>query len=326
MKHVQLAVTMLRYRAALMLWMFFLTGIARHGQLTGMRWSYAVGLLALGASYVAATSVNDICDQDVDAVNHPNRPDRPLVSGHASVRDLWTIHIAAAVVVLGCGLALGATAFLVVSLSLIINLVYSMSPVRLSRRTFLAPLILCIAYVLLPYWLGVAVAGQTLTAGDGLLLAAFMVLFLGRINLKDFRDRTGDARYGKPTFVLRYGKRAAWLVSITAALIGNLLLLAALSADWWAIVAVEVQMAAGLFALVMLKQVETAIEELFAIGLAARMANGVLLTVLALLTMTALQAPAVHTALLLLSIAAISCVTFVSLSTRREEVIRAFRG
>jgi hypothetical protein len=81
----------------------------------------------------------------------------------------------------------------------------------------LAPLGLCIAYVLLPYWLGVVVAGQTLTAGDALLLAAFMVLFLGCINLKDFRDRAGDARYGKPTFVLRYGKRAAWLVSITAA-------------------------------------------------------------------------------------------------------------
>jgi len=326
MKLVRLALTMLRYRAALMLWMFFFTGIARHGQLTNMRWSYAVGLLALGASYVAATSVNDICDQDVDAINHPNRPDRPLISGRASVRDLWTIHIAAAAVVLGSGLALGPSALLVVSLSLIINLTYSMSPVRLSRRTFLAPFILSVAYVLLPYWLGVAVAGQTLTAGDGLLLAAFMVLFLGRINLKDFRDRSGDARYGKPTLVLRYGKHAAWLVSITAALIGNLLLVAALSAEWWAIAAVEVQMAAGLAALVMLRRVQTELEELFAIGLAARMANGVLLTVLAFLTMTALRAPALHTALLVLTMAAISCVTFFSLSSRREEVIRAYRG
>jgi 4-hydroxybenzoate polyprenyltransferase len=326
MKHVGLALTMLRYRAALMLWMFFFTGIARHGQLTSMRWSYAIGLLALGASYVAATSINDVCDQDVDAVNHPNRPDRPLISGRASVRDLWTIHIAAAVVVVACGLALGRAALLVVGLSLIIDHIYSMSPVRLSRRTFLAPFTLSIAYVLLPYWLGVVVAGQALTAGDALLLAAFMVLFLGRINLKDFRDRVGDARYGKPTFVLRYGKRAAWRVSITAALVGNLLLLAALSADWWAIAAIEVQMAAGFVALLMLRQVETEVEELFAIGLAARMANGVLLTVLALLTMTGLRAPAIHTAVLLVMMAAISWVTFLSLTTRREEVIRAFRG
>jgi 4-hydroxybenzoate polyprenyltransferase len=326
MKHVRLALTMLRYRAALMLWMFFFTGIARHGQLTSMRWSYAVGLLALGASYVAATSINDICDQDVDAVNHPNRPDRPLISGRASVRDLWTIHIGAAIVVVGCGLALGPAALLVVGLSLLIDHIYSMSPIRLSRRTFLAPLVLSVAYVLLPYWLGVVAAGQTLTAGDSLLLAAFMVLFLGRINLKDFRDRAGDARYGKPTFVLRYGKHSAWLISFTAALVGNMLLLAALSADWWAIVAVEVQVAAGLMALLMLRQVETEAEELFAIGLAAHMANGVLLTVLAFLTMTGLRAPAAHTAPLLLTIAAISCVSFVSLTTRREEVIRAFRG
>jgi 4-hydroxybenzoate polyprenyltransferase len=326
MKHIGLALTMLRYRAALMLWMFFFTGIARHAQLTSMHWSYAVGLVALGASYVAATSVNDICDQDVDAINHPNRPDRPLISGRASARDLWMIHLAASVVVLGCGLALGPTALLVLSLSLIINHIYSVSPVRLSRRTFLAPLVLCIAYVLLPYWLGVAASGQTLATGDAFLLAAFMVLFLGRINLKDFRDRTGDARYGKPTFVLRYGKHAAWLVSFTAVLVGNLLLVAALAADWWAIAAIEVQMAAGLVALVMLRQVETEAEELFAIGLAARMANGVLLTVLALLTMNGLRAPAVHSALLLMVMATASCVTFLSFTTRREEVIRAFRG
>lgn len=326
MKHVALALTMLRYRAALMLWMFFLTGIARHGQLTSMRWSYGIGLLALGASYVAATSINDICDQDVDAVNHPNRPDRPLVSGRASVRDLWTIHVAAAGVVIGCGLALGPTALVIVSMSLIIDHVYSMSPVRLSRRTLLAPFVLCIAYVLLPYWLGVASAGQSLTGGDAVLLAAFMVLFLGRINLKDFRDRVGDARYAKPTFVLRYGKRAACFVSITAALLGNLLLIAALAADWWAVVAIEVPMVAGLVALLMLRQAGTAVAELFAIGLAARMANGVLLTVLALLTMDGLRAPAIHTALILAAMAAISCVTFFSLTTRREDVIRAYRG
>jgi hypothetical protein len=76
----------------------------------------------------------------------------------------------------------------------------------------------------------------------------------------------------------------------------------------------------------MLGQVETEVEELFAIGLAARMANGVLPTVLALLTMTGLRAPAIHTALLLLIMAAISCVTFLSLTTRREEVSRAFHG
>ena len=326
MKYFRLGLTMLRYRAAVMLWMFFFTGIARTGQLTGMRWSYLLGLLALGASYVAATSVNDICDQDVDAINHPNRADRPLVSGRASVRDLWTINIASAVIVVGCGVVLGPPALLVMALSLIINLTYSMPPVRLSRRTFLAPLILCVAYVFLPYWLGVISAGQVLAAGDIPLVAAFMVLFLARINLKDFRDRAGDARYGKPTFVLRYGKRAACVVSIAAAFFGNVLLLVALTPEWWALAAIEVQMAAGLYALLMLWQVNGEVEELFAIGLAARMANGVLLSVLALLTMNALHASATDTSVLLAMIAGISCSSFLSLAKNREEIIRAYRG
>jgi 4-hydroxybenzoate polyprenyltransferase len=221
---------------------------------------------------------------------------------------------------------LGLPALLIMGLSLVINMIYSMPPVRLSRRTFLAPLILCVAYVLLPYWLGVVAAGQALTSGDIPLLAAFMVLFLARINLKDFRDRAGDARFGKPTFVLRYGKRAACAVSITAALTGNALLLVALAPEWWALAAIEVQMAAGLYALLMLWRVDGQIDELFAIGLAARMANGVLLSVLALLTMHALGAAPTDIALLLLLIAGVSCSSFVSLATRREEIIRAYRG
>ena len=40
--------------------------------------------LALAASYVAATSVNDIADADVDRINHPGDRARPLVTGDAS--------------------------------------------------------------------------------------------------------------------------------------------------------------------------------------------------------------------------------------------------
>ena len=47
---------------------------------------------------------------------------------------------------------------------------------------------------------------QRLTIHDGLLAASLMAFVLARINLKDFRDRTGDALYGRPTFLLRFGR------------------------------------------------------------------------------------------------------------------------
>jgi 4-hydroxybenzoate polyprenyltransferase len=60
-------------------------------------------------------------------------------------------------------------------------------------------------------------------------MAALYLLFAGRIVLKDFRDRVGDAAYGKPTFLLLYGKRATCLVSAGAICAGDALLVAALA-------------------------------------------------------------------------------------------------
>ena len=51
------------------------------------------------------------------------------------------------------------------------------------------------------------------------------MLFVARIVLKDFRDREGDALYGKPTLLLRFGKDATCAVSLAALLAGNCLLL-----------------------------------------------------------------------------------------------------
>ena len=89
---------------ALMIWLFFLLALARGGGLDGFRWGVVWGLAALGASYVAATSVNDVADRDIDTVNHPADRGRPLVTGEATERDLRRLHVGSA------GLALAASA------------------------------------------------------------------------------------------------------------------------------------------------------------------------------------------------------------------------
>ncbi len=76
----RLAWTMLRYRVASMLWLFMLLGAAVRGGLDHVGWPHALAAIALAASYVAATSLNDVADEDVDRINHPGDAARPLVA------------------------------------------------------------------------------------------------------------------------------------------------------------------------------------------------------------------------------------------------------
>ncbi len=73
-----------------------LLGAAWPGRAAGVLRSICSGRRSRSAaSYVAATSVNDIADADVDRINHPGDRARPLVTGDASERDLWRLHLLA---------------------------------------------------------------------------------------------------------------------------------------------------------------------------------------------------------------------------------------
>jgi 4-hydroxybenzoate polyprenyltransferase len=87
MRTTTLFLRMLRWRVAVTLWFFLLIGAAAQGPLRpGI--ALLVAVASLSASYVVATTVNDIAGRDVDRINHPRDPGRPLVTGSASVRDL----------------------------------------------------------------------------------------------------------------------------------------------------------------------------------------------------------------------------------------------
>lgn len=68
----RLALDMLRYRVAVMMWLFMLLGAAYH-RVDGWPLDELLALtVALAASYIAATTVNDISDEEIDKVNHPS--------------------------------------------------------------------------------------------------------------------------------------------------------------------------------------------------------------------------------------------------------------
>lgn len=326
MRHAHLAVLMLRYRVASMIWMFMLLGAAAHGGLEQPTWRPALAALALAATYVAATTANDVADREIDLVNHPRDRGRPLVTGEASPRDLWLVHAGAVVVAVAAAVPLGAAGLALVVLSLAVAWAYSLPPLLLSYRTYLTHLCLAVAYVAIPYALGFAATGARPRADDALLGSAAFALFLARIVLKDFRDRDGDARYGKPTLLLRFGKRPTCAVSGAALLAGNALLLAALRPSAGLAVLVELYVAAIAWMLLRLAAAERPHDEQVAIGTGARMGNGLLVTALAWLALEAHGTPPAQRLLVVATLAAVFASGFLVLALRPEQAVIGYKG
>jgi 4-hydroxybenzoate polyprenyltransferase len=287
MSHLRLVFTMLRYRASALLIGFFLLGVALHGGIQTLRWQYAAGSLALLACYIVATSLNDIFDLEVDRLNHPAAKERPLVTGAATRQRLALMAAILAALSLGLAFWVGPLALLAVVISLVVNVAYSAPPLRLCARPLYAAPVLAFAYVALPYGIGLASAGGSVTALDARAVTAFMVLFAGRMLLKDFRDRVGDAAFGKRTFLLAYGKRATLVMVFLCVIAGDAVLLTALPATVPLLIVTETYFAAIAYELYRLRRAEETAAELAAIARGARMGNAVVLTWLGYLSLEA---------------------------------------
>jgi 4-hydroxybenzoate polyprenyltransferase len=317
---------MLRYRVAAMVWMFMLLGAAAHGRLERLDWPYAWAALALGAAYVAATTINDVLDRDVDRVNHPRDRGRPLVTKEADERDLYVVHAFAVALALAAAVPLGATGLALAASSIAIGWAYSLPPLRLSYRSWLAPLVLGLAYVLVPYGFGVVARRAPLERGDAIFATALFALFVARITLKDFRDREGDALYGKPTLLLRFGKSATCLVSLITLALGDVLVLVFLRPPFLVAVIVQGFVLAIASRLHALWRATDSRTEQLAIGIGARMGNGLLLTLLAWLLLTARQASVQERTALTAVLASAFALSFLALVSRPDQAVIGYKG
>ncbi len=327
MRHARLAWTMLRYRVASLLLPFFLMAPAFHGQLREFRWQYFVGALALGGSYVVATCLNDVFDLDVDRINHPGAPDRPLVNGAATPRQLITVSVVAAAVALIAGASIGAGGAALVAGSLLLNVAYSAPPIRLCARPLAAPIVLGFAYVVLPYGIGLAASGLPPAQLDARVAACFVVLLVGRMLLKDFRDRRGDAAFGKRTFLLAYGKSSTLALTFGCIVVGDVLLVTVVPASPWLILVLESYFAGIALQLYRLWVADESLAERLAIALGARMGNAVVLTLLGFLLLRGSGASPVEQAAFVVAVGGMFWFVFAYLTLRqREGALAGYRG
>ena len=326
MRPITLLATMLRYRVASLLLPFFLLAPAIHGRLADFRWSYVLGMAALCASYVVATCLNDVFDLEIDRINHPQAHDRPLVSGAATRRQLLVLAGVLTVAALAGAAAVGPAAIAVIAVSLVLNVAYSVPPVRLCARALVAPVVLAIAYVALPYLIGLAAAGAAPAALDLRLVAAFLVLFVGRMLLKDFRDRRGDAAFGKRTFLLSFGKDATLAAVLACVIAGDALLLTVLPLNPVLFAATQSYFVAVGLQLHRLWRAMDLDRERLAIALGARMGNAVVLTLLGFLVLAGAGATPAAEGLFTITLAAMFWFALVYVSARPQAALAAYRG
>ncbi len=202
------------------------------------------GLLLIALWYAHAVAINDLSDVAADAINLAGAGDRPLINKSASTRKVWLTawFLSGGVVLLG--LVLSPWLALAGLIMVLLNLAYSLPPVRLSGRGAAAQLLLPIGYVVFPavvVW-GIAGHGHPLESWRGVLgVAGLYLLLVGRLFLKDLRDVDGDRRTGKRTFQVRHGLRVT-LVASAVTLIGGVLimLLAIVPPQRWALTAAAV--------------------------------------------------------------------------------------
>ncbi len=326
MKMLTLYWSLLRYRVAVMIVLFMLLGAAWHRGLTSIDAPVLLMILALASSYVSATSVNDISDREIDEINHPGDRGRPLVTGAARTADLWVLFGVSSVLAVALGLAAGSAAAGIMLLSVMIGALYSLPPARLSYRTYLAPLTLAVAYVGIPYWAGVIVVGESLRTSDVPLMTALYLLFAGRIILKDFRDREGDAAFGKPTFLLKYGKKATCLVSLCALCAGDALLVASLAGNWWLAALLQLYIASIMVMLRRLYRVSSRNDEQLSIGVGAKMGNGLLVTLLGALILSNQGADWITQLVFGLALTALYMLNFIDFLRHPERAVVGYKG
>lgn len=284
MNLAKLFIRMVRWRVAMTLVIFTLVGAAWFNGLQHISYLMLAAIVGIAASYACATCVNDLADFEIDKINLPKDKDRPLVGGKAKKRDLIITAVLAGVIAVVCGIAIGKMGIVIIVASLLINLFYSLPPIQISHRTLLAPAYLPLGYVVIPFLMGMLTVRASFRSEDLYILAGLYLLFLGRIILKDFRDRVGDAKNGKQTFLLRFGKQSTVTTSTIAVILGYALLIRALLPKIGpSSLLIVLFMISNLTMLWRLSKVAPGEDEQMSIGVGAKMGNGMLLTVLAFL-------------------------------------------
>ncbi|MBO0824187.1 MAG: UbiA family prenyltransferase [Actinobacteria bacterium] len=286
---IRLVLLLARPAVIVLLMMFAATGVAQTG-LAAEPMNLVRVLVTVTAFLLFSVAWNDLADEAIDRVNLPGQ--RPLTAGVATRSELVVIGLVSGAIALAVGTTLGWPVLVVTCAGLALSAGYSLRPVRLAERGAVASMVLPACYVAVPYLIGLLTGGHRVTAGDLALAGGLYLGFIGRILLKDFRDVRGDALFGKRTFLILHGRRVTCALSSGCFVAGSAALVAVVQ-HLTALLAAEegILMAAVLVALRLLAAGPTPRREEALISAIAILGRGMVLLVLAHLSMVSAQWP-----------------------------------
>jgi 4-hydroxybenzoate polyprenyltransferase len=304
---LSLAYKMLRPRTVLMMLLFTAIGDAATKASTSYDYRLLLTPILLGCLFIGATTVNDIADEEVDKVNLAGDRRRPLATASAQKKHLKFLNAMAFITALITALAIRPILAGLVLLAMGLSYIYSMPPIQISHRGILAPLLLPINYVLFPFLIGASLHPSGWSVRVGIALAGLYISFIGRIILKDFRDVKGDARYGKRTFLVRYGSKRTCQVAGAAWIAGDLIISSLfISTEPLFVLLLQPFVVAILLTLHRLSNEPVLARQLTLVNLVGRLGNSVALNMLTVLTLQLYEYGLLKDALLLVVVTAVS--------------------
>ncbi len=144
----------------------------------------------------AGNTINDIFDIDIDRIN---RPERPLPSFMITLKQAWSFYILLVITSLGLSLFFNQFAFLIVLLSSLLLMLYSLSVKRVPVfGNVVISFLTAYAFVFAGMVVG-NVRGALIPAGF-----AFLINMIREV-IKDIEDIEGDKLAGVRTLPISYG-------------------------------------------------------------------------------------------------------------------------
>ncbi len=196
---------------------------------------YVIALICVGLSCWLGVVINDLVDQDLDAIN---AQDRPLVQKTLSPADMQTIGWVIGILIVTGAVLISWNFFVLVVVWQIAYAIYSLPPLQMKRHWIFSSFLVGVAgtsFALAGYFL---VASHQSFASISFVYVAMIWFTLAIMsNTKDFKDVPGDRALGIKTLPATYGTRRAGIYLTATLLLWICLVSIILRNEWLVLLA-----------------------------------------------------------------------------------------
>ncbi len=152
----------------------------------------------------ASNSINQVCDIKTDEIS---KPFRPIPKGDISLKSALFFSITLYIISLLFGIFVNIQFFIILIISTIISILYSVPPFRIKKQWYLSNSSIAISRGLLLTLAGWSIATSIWNPIPWYLGLIFTIYHFGATSLKDFQDIEGDKKEGVITLPIKYGMK-----------------------------------------------------------------------------------------------------------------------